>query len=144
LDVVAKEDYLTGMDSIRVLDPRSIQAPDFLPAPRLIQEAGGNAPERIAANDDVLGLDRIGGFGFQPGGVRGSDGERANGRCDREGHARSGSIVFHDIDLSVSGFGNVGAVKRPPCIASWRQRPGRLYAVRIRLSSFALKVLSVA
>ena len=58
--VSVQNDHLAGINPVRVLDLVAVHAPNFGPAPRLLQEFAGNTPQRVAAHHRVL-VGRIGG-----------------------------------------------------------------------------------
>src|SRR5690606_17758527 len=48
-----EQDDLAGIDQVRVADLVAVQPPHLGPAPRFTQEAAGDAPQRVAADDGV-------------------------------------------------------------------------------------------
>ncbi|MCK7501883.1 MAG: hypothetical protein MZW92_76810 [Comamonadaceae bacterium] len=45
--------HLPGIDEVRIADLVAVQAPDFRPAPWLLEELAGDVPQRVALDDDV-------------------------------------------------------------------------------------------
>jgi hypothetical protein len=50
---LVEHQHLAGIDPVRVLDLFLVHPPELGPAMGLLEELAGNAPERVAGNDDV-------------------------------------------------------------------------------------------
>ena len=82
--VPVEDDHVAGIDPMRIPDLGPVHAPDFRPAPWLLEKACGNVPKRVAGNHDVLVRSRVGELRRRIGGVRQPGGKGAeNGQDER-------------------------------------------------------------